>query len=391
MGHSPGFKQFVRQRRREMRNKDFVLEPHDARVTGPGAGYVYIMSYPNSDKVKIGHTNNPSLRVSQIGGTLAPEMPRIEILFWCSERREDVERRTHSYHQSKRRNGEWFELPVEEAMQTIEKVAAWIKVEVSLVYDEAGYSIKKKRQLLEHERQSLQIKLGYLQREKQAIFEQEKADDLAFENYQEPEENKAITVGQFIAQREENTSGSFWFAAIPITFLVGGFLIFASAKSVMPEKSVPQVGSQGLYKGAVQVQTVKPWEEYKPTLQVQTAKPVPQIQTAKPGPQVQTIKSQAKLKSEDNYSDLKCEALLSQINRDTKWAKQGFVRYAENADKGMSEYKKFCIKHNPNYVLTNNKLSLEQYAQILDSQGRTLEQKQKLLQSEQDFANRVRP
>lgn len=66
-----------------------------AAVTGRKYGYVYVLSYPGSDKLKIGHSLDPFDRAEDIGGTKAPENPIVEAFFWCSERREDVERAAH--------------------------------------------------------------------------------------------------------------------------------------------------------------------------------------------------------------------------------------------------------------------------------------------------------
>lgn len=90
-----------------------LKNPLDATITGAGYGYVYVMSYPRSDKVKIGHAHDPSTRAIDIGGTLAPEEPVLEISYWCSERRQDVERRAHVLQAATRANGEWFKLPVQ--------------------------------------------------------------------------------------------------------------------------------------------------------------------------------------------------------------------------------------------------------------------------------------
>lgn len=105
---------------------------HDVRVTGDGYGYVYIMSYPNSNKVKIGHSLNPGTRTKQIGGTLAPETPILEATYWCSERRETVERTTHEQLKNFRGNGEWFNVSIPTAMAAIEVAATSCGVEVFL-------------------------------------------------------------------------------------------------------------------------------------------------------------------------------------------------------------------------------------------------------------------
>jgi len=103
-------------------------------VSGAGFGFVYIMSYPKSDKVKIGHSLDPSTRASDIGGTLAPETPILEAYYWCSERREDVERKAHEIEMENRHNGEWFKVSVKQAMNAIEKAAKLVRVELICVH-----------------------------------------------------------------------------------------------------------------------------------------------------------------------------------------------------------------------------------------------------------------
>ena len=104
-------------------------------VSGSGYGFVYIMSYPGSDKLKIGHSLNPTTRATDIGGTLAPETPVLEAYYWCSERREDVERRAHEIEGENRHNGEWFAVSVEQAKTVIEKAAKSAKVEIQLIFE----------------------------------------------------------------------------------------------------------------------------------------------------------------------------------------------------------------------------------------------------------------
>lgn len=104
-------------------------------VSGAGYGFVYIMSYPGSDKLKIGHSLNPTTRAVDIGGTLAPETPILEAYYWCSERREDVERKAHEIEGEYRHNGEWFMISAENAMDVIEKAAKAVNVEIQLVFE----------------------------------------------------------------------------------------------------------------------------------------------------------------------------------------------------------------------------------------------------------------
>jgi hypothetical protein len=111
------------------------MDEFQAIVSGRKFGYVYVMSYPGSDKLKIGHSLDPFDRAEDIGGTKAPENPIVEAVFWCSERREDVERAAHKIEQTERHNGEWFNVSVERAMETIRNAAAKVNVQIQLVYD----------------------------------------------------------------------------------------------------------------------------------------------------------------------------------------------------------------------------------------------------------------
>ncbi len=104
-------------------------------VSGAGYGFVYIMSYPGSDKLKIGHSLNSTTHAADIGGTLAPETPVLEAYYWCSERREDVERKAHEIEGENRHNGEWFAISAESAMGVIGKAAKAVDVEIQLVFE----------------------------------------------------------------------------------------------------------------------------------------------------------------------------------------------------------------------------------------------------------------
>jgi len=107
----------------------------NATVSGPDFGYVYVLSYPGSKKLKIGHSLDPFNRAKDIGGTKAPENPHVEAFFWCSERREDVERGAHRLAHSSRHNGEWFDISIDRALDVIRDAAINARVEVQLVYD----------------------------------------------------------------------------------------------------------------------------------------------------------------------------------------------------------------------------------------------------------------
>ena len=110
-----------------------------ATVSGKDFGYVYVLSYPGSDKLKIGHSLDPFDRAKDIGGTKAPENPLVEAFFWCSERREDVERSAHRLERDTRHNGEWFTVSIGQAINVIRKAADDVGVEVQLVYDRNEY------------------------------------------------------------------------------------------------------------------------------------------------------------------------------------------------------------------------------------------------------------
>jgi hypothetical protein len=105
----------------------------NVKISGEGYGFVYVMSYPGSNLVKIGHALWPTSRARDIGGTLAPEQPKLEVCFRCAERREDDERRTHSLLSSQRRNGEWFLVSISRAITTIESAARDVSIEIELV------------------------------------------------------------------------------------------------------------------------------------------------------------------------------------------------------------------------------------------------------------------
>lgn len=127
-------------------------------ISGSGYGYVYIMSYPNSQKYKIGHSLNPTTRAADIGGTLAPETPSLEAYFWCSERREDVERQAHNILKKFRSNGEWFSVALDDAIKAIELAATNTSVEIKQVFINekivvGSFDTKEKRQAWLKERQ----------------------------------------------------------------------------------------------------------------------------------------------------------------------------------------------------------------------------------------------
>lgn len=122
------------------------MSKFNGTISGSGYGYVYIMSYPGSDKLKIGHSLNPTTRAEDIGGTLAPETPVLEAYYWCSERREDVERKAHDLERHNRANGEWFDISVEKARAAIETAAEATGVEIQLVFCRDAGEVKKEHQ-----------------------------------------------------------------------------------------------------------------------------------------------------------------------------------------------------------------------------------------------------
>lgn len=124
-------------------------------ISGSDYGYVYIMSYPNSKKYKIGHALNPTTRAADIGGTLAPETPTLEAYFWCSERREDVERQAHEILKKFRSNGEWFSVSMDDAVKAIKQAAINASVEIKQVFmnkQTGSFDTKEDRQAWLRER-----------------------------------------------------------------------------------------------------------------------------------------------------------------------------------------------------------------------------------------------
>lgn len=144
----------------------------NATVSGPDFGYVYVLSYPGSNKLKIGHSLEPFNRAKDIGGTKAPENPLVEAFFWCSERREDVERAAHRLADSSRYNGEWFVISIDHALDVIRDAAVKVGVEVQLVYDLSETEKKKKIKV----QQEVDLELNRLDAIKKA---EKKAERLA--------------------------------------------------------------------------------------------------------------------------------------------------------------------------------------------------------------------
>jgi hypothetical protein len=132
----------------------------EAAISGEGYGFVYVMSYPDSSKVKIGHALHPDTRASNIGGTLAPEDPQLEAYYWCSENREKVERAAHSALAQHRGKGEWFSVSVPQAMQAIELAAVSLEIELKLIFSQ------KERTGIEKDYVWVPSKMAYVRRTK---------------------------------------------------------------------------------------------------------------------------------------------------------------------------------------------------------------------------------
>ena len=118
-------------------------------VSGPGYGFVYVMSYPGSDKVKIGHTLHPDMRAGNIGGTLAPEDPILEAYYWCSERREAIEAWVHAHFKKVRQNGEWFLISAKEATVGIDLAGIKLGITLKPVYENPSRKGNRKQTYVE--------------------------------------------------------------------------------------------------------------------------------------------------------------------------------------------------------------------------------------------------
>lgn len=115
---------------------------------GEGHGFVYVMSYPGDTLLKIGHANNVEARVKEIGGTMAPRNPIPVASFFCAKRRHLVEQAAHRLLADRRRNGEWFEVTVAQAMGAIREGAKELGILIEIVLDPAieGVKLAKKPQ-----------------------------------------------------------------------------------------------------------------------------------------------------------------------------------------------------------------------------------------------------
>ena len=142
--------------------KERCFPSFSCTVSGPGYGFVYVMSYPGSEKVKIGHTLDPDTRASTIGGTLAPEDPVLQAYYWCSENREAVERQAHAHLREHRQKGEWFLIGVKDAMNAIELAGVKLEIQLKLVFEVSS----KKRTAFEEQYIWVPTEGAYVRRNK---------------------------------------------------------------------------------------------------------------------------------------------------------------------------------------------------------------------------------
>ena len=102
------------------------------------AVYVYWFG-PDLPTVKIGHSNDPDKRLSQLGNdTGVPDhLASFAAIVWVDRKREKVEALAHQLAGDSRRSGEWFELTATEALEYILEAARQIGVRFE-VEDRAG-------------------------------------------------------------------------------------------------------------------------------------------------------------------------------------------------------------------------------------------------------------
>jgi len=93
------------------------------------AGFVYVLSYPGDPwRLKVGYASDPRARAKNIGGTLAPQAPKIEALYFVADEPQRVERAAHRRLRECRCNGEWFRCGLADARDAIERAAALLGV-----------------------------------------------------------------------------------------------------------------------------------------------------------------------------------------------------------------------------------------------------------------------
>ncbi len=92
---------------------------------------VYIFWYgPQLKAVKIGHTNDPSRRLSELGNATAVPgfLAKYAAVVWLDRNREKVEARAHELASEFRRDKEWFSLTAVEALDYVETAAKQLGV-----------------------------------------------------------------------------------------------------------------------------------------------------------------------------------------------------------------------------------------------------------------------
>jgi hypothetical protein len=86
--------------------------------------WLYCLSYPGDrDHLKVGYTQRtPRARAAEIGGTMAPKTPVVEVAWECDDARR-LESLVHRRLQSVRVNGEWFNETVAGIEDAVERIA----------------------------------------------------------------------------------------------------------------------------------------------------------------------------------------------------------------------------------------------------------------------------
>jgi hypothetical protein len=92
-----------------------IIKNERTSKDGTASGYkTYIMVDENSGLYKIGKSRNPTVREATLGG----QIPKIKILFVCDK---DIEREIHTEFSDKRVRGEWFNLSMDDVLDTANK------------------------------------------------------------------------------------------------------------------------------------------------------------------------------------------------------------------------------------------------------------------------------
>lgn len=115
---------------------------------------VYVYWYgPQLPTVKIGHSNDPDKRLSQLGNdTGVPDhLASFAAIVWLDRKREKVEARVHELAARFRRSGEWFDISATAALGYIISAAQELNIRYE-VEDRAGvYLAKTSEELREEE------------------------------------------------------------------------------------------------------------------------------------------------------------------------------------------------------------------------------------------------